>query len=152
MRRRMPAYVDTGLNFVHVGDVAKGHLLALERGELGARYLLGNADGNLTLSQAFAILSELTGVPAPRLRLPHAAVLAIAWGSEIAGRICRRTPAIALEAAQMASTRMWVDPSWSVGELHMPQTPVRQAFHEAVEWFAAHGEIAGDRRRASVDA
>ena len=152
MRRRMPAYVDTGLNFVHVGDVAKGHLLALERGELGARYLLGNADGNLTLSQAFAILSELTGVPAPRLRLPHAAVLAIAWVSEIAGRIRRRPPAIALEAAQMASTRMWVDPSWSVGELRMPQTPVRQAFHEAVEWFAAHGEIAGDRRRASVDA
>ena len=151
MRRRMPAYVDTGLNFVHVGDVAKGHLLALERGEPGARYLLGNADGNLTLSQAFGILSELTGVPAPRLRLPHAAVLAAAWVSEIAGRILRRPPAIALEAAQMASTRMWVDPSWSVGELRMPQTPVRQAFHEAVEWFAAHGEIAGDRPRASVD-
>ena len=152
MRRRMPAYVDTGLNFVHVRDVAEGHLLALERGELGARYLLGNADGNLTLSQAFGILSELTGVPAPRLRLPHTAVLAAARVSEIAGRILRRPPPIALEAAQMASVRMWVDPSWSVRELRMPQTPVRQAFQEAVEWFAARGETAGDKLRHSVDA
>ena len=152
MRRRMPAYVDTGLNFVHVRDVAKGHLLALERGELGGRYLLGNTDGNLTLSQAFAILSELTGVPAPRLRLPHTAVLAAALVSEFAGRLLRRPPAIALEAAQMASTRMWVDPSWSVRELRMPQTPVRQAFQEAVEWFAARGETAGDKLRDSVDA
>ena len=151
MRHRMPAYVDTGLNFVHVRDVAEGHLLALERGEIGARYLLGNTNGNLTLSQAFGILSELTGVPAPRLRLPHTAVLAAAWVSEIAGRILRRPPAIALEAAQMASTRMWVDPSWSVRELRMPQTPVRQAFQEAVEWFAARGEIAGDELRDSGD-
>ena len=152
MRRRMPAYVDTGLNFVHVGDVAEGHLLALERGEIGARYLLGNTDGNLTLSQAFGILSELTRVPAPRLRLPHTPVLAAAWVSEIAGRILRRPSAIDFEAAQMASTRMWVDPSWSVRELRMPQTPLRQAFQEAVEWFAARGEMAGDRPHDSMDA
>ena len=135
MRRRMPAFVDTGLNFVHVGDVAEGHLLALERGEHGVRYLLGNVDGNLTLSQAFGILSELTGIPAPRLRLPHAAALAAAWASEIAGRMLRRPPAIALEAARMSSTRMWVDPSWSVQQLGMPQTPVRQALEDAVRWF-----------------
>ena len=151
MRRRMPAYVDTGLNFVHVGDVAEGHLLALERGEIGARYLLGNTDGNLTLSQALDILSELTGLPAPRLRLPHTAVMAAAWVSETAGRILRRPPAIALEATQMASTRMWVDPSWSVRELRMPQTPVRQAFQEAVDWFAARGEMAGGELRDSGD-
>ena len=152
MRRRMPAYVDTGLNFVHVGDVAEGHLLALERGEPGGRYLLGNTEGNLTLSQAFGILSELTGVPAPRLRLPHTAVLAAAWVSEIAGRTLRRPPPIALEATQMASTRMWVDPSWSVRELRMPQTPVRQAFREAVEWFAGRAEIVGHELRDSRDA
>lgn len=138
MRRRMPAYVDTGLNFVHVRDVAEGHLLALEQGEPGARYLLGNTEGNLTLPQAFAILSELTGLPAPRVRLPHTAVLAAAWASEAAGRLLRRPPALAVEAARMASTRMWVDPSWSVSELGMPQTPVRKAFEDAVEWFAQH--------------
>lgn len=138
MRRRMPAYVDTGLNFVHVADVAEGHLLALERGDVGGRYLLGNVDGNLTLTQAFAILSELTGTPAPRLRLPHGAVMAAARASEAAGRVLRRPAAISVEAAQMASTRMWVDPSWSVGRLQLPQTPVRQAFKEAVQWFAEH--------------
>ncbi len=139
MRRRLPAYVDTGLNFVHVNDVAEGHVLALEHGESGARYLLGNVEGNLTLAQAFGILSELTGVPAPRLRLPHAAALAVAWASVAVGRIWRRPPAIAPEAARMASTRMWVDPSWSVRELRLPQTPVRQAFQDAVDWFATHG-------------
>lgn len=140
MRRRMPAYVDTGLNFVHVRDVAEGHLLALELGEPGARYLLGNTDGNLTLSQAFAILSELTGVSAPLLRLPHTAALAAAWASEAAGRLLRRPAAIALEAARMAATHMWVDPSWSVRKLGMPQTPVRQAFQDAVDWFATRGD------------
>lgn len=140
MRRRMPAFVDTGLNFVHVCDVAEGHLLALERGNVGARYLLGNMDGNLTLAQAFGVLSELTGVPAPSLRLPHGAVLAAAWASEAVGWALRRRPAIALEAARMASTRMWVDPSRSVRALGMPQTPVREAFRDAVDWFATHGE------------
>ncbi|MCY4625612.1 MAG: NAD-dependent epimerase/dehydratase family protein [Chloroflexi bacterium] len=138
LRRRMRAWVDTGLNFVHVGDVAEGHLLALERGDLGARYLLGNTAGNLTLRQAFAILSELTGIPPPRLRLPHAAVLAAAWASELAGRALGRPPAIALEAARMAGGRMWVDPAWSVRALGLPQTPVRRALQEAVDWFGAH--------------
>ncbi len=137
MGRRMSAYVDTGLNFVHVGDVAEGHLLALEHGEPGARYLLGNTEGNLTLAQAFAILSELTGVPAPRRRLPHTVALAAAWTSLLAGRLLRRSPAIPLEAVRMAATHMWVDPSWSVRTLGMPQTPVMQAFRDAVDWFAA---------------
>ncbi len=138
LRRRMPAYVDTGLNFVHVADVAEGHLLALERGELGGRYLLGNTAGNLTLSEALGILSELTGIPAPRVRLPHGALLAAAWASEAAGRMFNCPPPLALEAVRMAAARMWVDPSWSVRALGMPQTPVRRAFQDAVEWYVAH--------------
>ena len=137
IRRRMPAYVDTGLNFVHVRDVAEGHLLALEHGEPGARYLLGNTEGNLTLAQAFAILSELTGVPAPRRRLPYTVALAAAWGGLLAGWLLGRAPAIPLEAVRMAGTHMWVDPSWSVRTLGMPQAPVMQAFRDAVDWFAA---------------
>lgn len=152
MTGRMRAYVDTGLNFVHVGDVAEGHLLALERGVVGARYLLGNVDGNLTLAQAFGVLSDLTGVPAPRVRLPHTAVLAAAWASEVVGRLRRRPAAIPLEAVRMAATRMWVDPSWSVRELGMPQTPVRQAFQEAVAWFAGRPGTPGDDPRDAVDA
>lgn len=140
MRRRMPAYIDTGLNFVHVADVAEGHLLALERGKDGERYLLGNMEGNLTLRQAFDILSELTGVPAPRLRLPHSAALAAAHISGAASRLLSKPSPIPLEPVRMAKTRMWVDPSWSVRELGMPQTPVRQAFRDALQWYSGrHG-------------
>ncbi len=138
MRRKLPAYVDTGLNFVHVRDVAEGHLLALERGTPGARYLLGNVDGNLTLAQAFDILSTATGTPPPRLRLPHAAALAAALASSAIGKLSHRPPAAPLEAVRMAAKPMWVDPSWSVRELELPQTPVAQAFQDAVNWFALH--------------
>ena len=135
MRRRMPAYVDTGLNFVHVKDVAEGHLLALERGEPGARYLLGNVEGNLTLRQAFGILSDLTGVPVPRVRLPHSLALWAAWLSKAGSGLIGRPAPIPLEAVRMAATHMWVDPSWTVHELGLPQTPVMQAFEDAVHWY-----------------
>ncbi len=141
MRRKIPAYMDTGLNFVHVRDVAEGHLLALERGTPGARYLLGNADGNLTLAQAFDILSTITGTPAPRLRLPHAAALAAALASSAIGKVSRRPPLAPLEAVRMAAKPMWVDPSWSVRELGLPQTPVAQAFEDAVAWFARRPHV-----------
>ena len=143
MRRRMPAYVDTGLNFVHVKDVAEGHLLALERGEPGARYLLGNVEGNLTLRQAFEILSDLTGAPVPRVRLPHPVALSAAWLSKAGAGLLGKPEPIPMEAVQMAATRMWVDPSWSVRQLDMPQTPVLQAFEDAVRWFAAREDGGG---------
>ena len=147
MRGRMVAYVQTGLNFVHVRDVAEGHLLALERGRPGARYLLGSIEGNLTLAQAFGVLSEITGVRAPRVRVPCAAAVGFAHATTVVCRALRRPPMVAPEAARMASTRMWVDPSRTVAELGLPQTPVREAFREAVEWFAEHA-YAGAPRRA----
>ena len=143
IERRMPAYVDTGLNFVHVKDVAEGHLLALERGEPGKRYLLGNAEGNLTLGQAFGILSQLTGVPTPRVRLPHSAVLSAAWLSKAGAGLLGKPAPIPMEAVRMSATRMWVDPSWTVRELGMPQTPVTQAFEDAVRWFTAREKSGG---------
>lgn len=141
LRRKLPAYVDTGLNFVHARDVAEGHLLALERGVVGARYLLGNCDGNLTLAEAFRILADVSGVDAPRVRVPHAAALAAARASAAVAVALRRPPPIPPEAARMAANRMWADPSRSVRELGLPQTPVRQAFAEAVEWFVRRGRV-----------
>ena len=147
MRGRIPAYVDTGLNFVHVRDVAEGHLLALERGTPGARYLLGNVDGNLTLQQALLGLAAITGRPPPRFRVPHAIALAAAYTDTfLSEAMPRRTPRIPLEATRMAAKRMWVDPSWSVQALGLPQTPVAEAFRDAVNWFAAHAHI-GARSR-----
>jgi len=82
LNRKMPAYLDTGLNWVHVRDVAAGHILAAERGRVGERYILGNAEGNWTMKQAFAVLEELTGVRAPRFRVPYLLALVAAYADE----------------------------------------------------------------------
>jgi dihydroflavonol-4-reductase len=133
---RMPAYVDTGLNLVDVRDVAAGHRLALERGAPGRRYILGNE--NLTLRQILGVLAELTGRRAPRVRLPHALAIAVAALDEtVEGRLLRREPLAPLDGARMARKRMWVDGSRAVRELGMPQSPVRDALADAIDWFRA---------------
>src|SRR5437763_11305267 len=86
LNRAMPAYLDTGLNWVHVRDVAVGHILAAEKGRLGERYILGNAEGNWTMAEALALLEEVTGIPAPRLRIPHFVALAAAQVDELLSR------------------------------------------------------------------
>ena len=78
----MPAYLDTGLNWVHVKDVAIGHILAARDGKIGERYILGHADGNWTMKQAFEVLEEVSGVPAPKMRIPYAVALAAAYLNE----------------------------------------------------------------------
>jgi len=131
---RMAAYVDTGLNLVDVRDVAAGHRLALERGESGRRYILGNE--NLTLRQILGILAGLAGRRAPRVRLPHALAIAVAAVDEtIEGRLLRREPLAPLDGALMARKRMFVDGSRAVRELGLPQSPVRAALADAVDWF-----------------
>jgi dihydroflavonol-4-reductase len=138
---RMPAYVDTGLNLVDVRDVAAAHLLALERGEAGRRYILGNA--NMTLREILAALAGITGRRAPRVRLPHAVAIAVAAVDEtIEGRMLGREPLAPLDGALMARKRMFVDGSRAVRELGMPQSPVAAALADAVDWFR------GERRAA----
>jgi len=133
---RMAAYVDTGLNLVDVRDVAAGHRLALERGESGRRYILGNE--NLTLRQILRILAGLAGRRAPRVRLPHALAIAVAAVDEtIEGRLLGREPMAPLDGALMARKRMFVDGSRAVRELGMPQSPVREALADAIDWFQA---------------
>ncbi len=146
LRGRMPAYLDTGLNLVHVRDVARGHLLAAARGRAGERYILGHAEGNLGLRAIFERLAPYTGVPAPRVRLPYRAALALAGGAELVARLSGTEPLVAKTAVRMAAKRMFFDPSRAVRELGLPQTPVDQALRDAVDWFWAHG-YASRRRR-----
>jgi len=145
MRGRMIATVDSGLNVVHVRDVAQGHLLAAERGKLGERYILGHRD--LPLTELFGMLAELTGRRPPRFRVPYAVAWLGAAGSEGLSRLTGRPPAVPLTAVRMARKRMYFSSARAVRELGMPQTDVRQALADAVAWFEAHG-YARSRRTA----
>jgi dihydroflavonol-4-reductase len=139
LRGRMVAYLDTGLNLVHVRDVARGHVQAAARGRVGERYILGHAAGNLALREIFVRLAPYTAIAAPRLRLPRAGALAIAGVAELAARATGREPVVARAAVRMAAKRMFFDPAKAVRELGLPQTPVDQALRDAVDWFWSRG-------------
>jgi dihydroflavonol-4-reductase len=141
LNRQMPAYLDTGLNWVHVRDVAIGHILAAEKGRIGERYILGNAQGNWTMHEAFAVLQEITGVPAPRFRIPYFAALTAAHVDETISRFTGRPPKAPLAGVRMAKYKMFFNPAKAVRELGLPQTPPKEALADAVEWFRAQGYV-----------
>jgi dihydroflavonol-4-reductase len=141
LNRALPAYIDTGLNWVHVRDVAAGMILAAERGRIGEKYILGHADGNWTLKQALDTLAELTGLPAPRFQLPYFAALGVAYVDETISWLSTKPPKVPLAGVRMARRKMWFSPARAIRELGLPQTPPRQAFEEAVEWFRAKGFV-----------
>jgi dihydroflavonol-4-reductase len=138
---RMPAYLDTGLNWVHIRDVAVGHILAAEKGRLGERYILGNQAGNLTLHQAFVLLEKISGVPAPKKKIPYWLALRFAEVSEMGAFFTGKAPRATFAGVRMARNKMWFDSSKAVRELGLPQTPTEQAFADAVAWFRANGYV-----------
>lgn len=141
LNRRMPAYLDTGFNWVHVRDVAVGHILAAEKGRLGERYILGNVAGNWTLQKTFAVMEKITGVPAPRHQVPY--WLALTWAaiSEAFARFTGKAPQATLAGVRMARHKMWFNSNKAVRELGLPQTPPEQAFGDAVAWFRANAYV-----------
>lgn len=141
LNRRMPAYVDTGLNLVDVRDVAEGHLLAAEKGRIGEKYILGNR--NMTLKEILDALSRITGLPAPKLRLPHWIPMAAAAADTFLARLSGRPPRVPLEGVRMSRYRMFFDSGKAVRELGLPQTPVEDALARAVAWFREKGYVRG---------
>lgn len=139
LNRRMPAYIDTGLNFIDVENVAMGHLLAAERGRIGERYILGHC--NLTLHEVFAILGEIAKLPPPNIRLPYRLIIPLAYGNHWLSRLTNKPPRIPLEGVKMAKRRMFFDASKAVRELGLPQSPIEQALEAAVRWFTDHGYV-----------
>jgi dihydroflavonol-4-reductase len=134
---RIPAYVDTGLNIAHVDDIAAGHLMAFHRGRPGERYILGGED--MMLREILAAIALLVGRKAPRIRLPHAAVLPLAYVSEVFGKITGRTPRITLEGVRMARKRMFFSSEKAVRELGYQWRAPTKAFEDAVFWFREQG-------------
>jgi dihydroflavonol-4-reductase len=138
LRRKIPAYVDTGLNVVDVEDVAMGHILAAKKGRIGERYILGHA--NLTLLDMFQLLEEVSGVKAPRVRIPYGFAYLSACVSEfVANTITHKPPFVTLAGVKLSRKRMFFDASKAVRELGFPQTSAVEALRKAVQWFRAHG-------------
>ncbi len=141
LNRAMPAFLDTGLNWVHVRDVAVGHILAAEKGRLGERYILGHAEGNWSMKDAFAVLADLTSLPAPRMQVPYFVAWSAAQLDELLSKFTGKPPKAPLAGVRMAKYKMFFNPAKAIRELGLPQTPPRQALADAVEWFRAHGYV-----------
>ena len=138
-RGRTPAYVDTGLNIVHVDDVAAGHLLAFHRGRIGERYILGGED--MTLKQVLTLIAQLVGRSPPRIRLPHAAVLPVAHVAQLYARLTGRPTRITVEGVRMSRKRMFFSSEKAMRELGYRSRPPAEAFADALRWFEENGYL-----------
>jgi dihydroflavonol-4-reductase len=138
LNRNFPAYVDTGLNFVDVEDVATMHVAALERGTPGERYILGGE--NLTLKQFLDRLAALTGLPSPRFRVPHSVAMGFAFFDEwVTGRIRGREPRATVEATRMSKKKMFASSAKAERELGYRAANIDNALRAAIDWFRANG-------------
>ena len=138
LKKKFPAYVDTGLNLVDVTECARGHVAALEKGRSGERYILGGE--NLTLKQILDKLAAITGLPSPSIRVPY--VVALATGvvdQVVTGYIRKREPRATIDAVRMGRKKMFVSSAKAERDLGWKMVPVDDALRRAVEWFQANG-------------
>jgi dihydroflavonol-4-reductase len=136
---RIPAFVDTGLNLVHVDDVARGHVAALRRGRIGERYILGGE--NVRFARMLADIAALAGRRAPRLRIPWYAALPVAWAAESVSRVTGREPLATLEGVRHARDRMFFSTAKAEQELGVHARPYREALADALAWFREAGYL-----------
>jgi dihydroflavonol-4-reductase len=139
LRRRLPAYVETGLNVVPVEDIARGHLLAADHGRIGERYLLGGR--NMTLKEILDALATISGQRAPRIRLPWSAAMALGYADQLVSSVRGREPRIPLEGVRMARHTMWANCTKAERELGFQPGSVESALQRAVEWYRQNGYV-----------
>jgi dihydroflavonol-4-reductase len=135
----MPAFIDTGLNLVHVDDVAAGHVAAMQHGRIGERYILGGE--NMTLAEMLARIARLVGRGPPRIRLPRHLIYPLAYAAEAAARITDREPFVTLDGLRMAKVRMFFTSGKAERELGYKARSVDAAISDAVQWFLQAGYI-----------
>jgi len=134
---RMPAYLDTGLNAVHVDDVAEGHMLAFEKGVIGERYILGG--DNMTLREIIKTVTDHVGRSGPWLKLPRAPLYPVAWAAELVARVSGREPVVTVDALKMAAKHMYYSSDKARENLGYAPRPARQALTEAADWYRENG-------------
>jgi dihydroflavonol-4-reductase len=138
LNRKFPAYVDTGLNLVDVDEVARMHVVAVERGRPGERYILGGE--NLSLKQILDKMSAITGLPSPTMKVPHSVAMAFAFFDEtITGRLRGKEPRATMEAVRMGKKKMFASSAKAERDLGFRIVPVYAALRSAIDWFRAHG-------------
>jgi dihydroflavonol-4-reductase len=138
LKRKFPAYMDTGLNLVDVNEVARTHVKALEVGQPGERYILGGE--NLTLKQILDKMSAITGLPSPTRRVPHSVAMAFAFCDQtITGKMRGKEPRATVEAVRMGKKMMFVSSAKAERDLGFRVVPVYTALRSAIDWFRAHG-------------
>jgi dihydroflavonol-4-reductase len=136
---RMPGYVDTGLNFVHVDDVARGHLLALEHGRIGERYLLGGQ--NVSLGDLLAVIARLVGRKPPTLRVPRTLLYPLAYAAEAVARFTQREPFLTVDGLHLARYRMFFTSAKAERELGYAARPFEDGLRDAIDWFRMAGYL-----------
>lgn len=141
LRRGMPTYLETGMNFIDVRDVVEGHVLALLKGKSGDRYILGHQ--NLTMKQLLDQLSQITGLSAPQRAIAPWIPLTVAWIDEKVLAPLGKPPSVPLDGVRMAKQYMYYDASKAVRELGLPQSSLSLALKDAVDWFMSHGYVKG---------
>jgi dihydroflavonol-4-reductase len=138
LKRKFPAYVDTGLNLVDVRECARGHVAAMEKGKSGERYILGGE--NLTLKQILDKLGAIAGLPSPNVKLPYfVAYVAGAVDETVSGRLLGREPRATIETVRMGKKKMWASSAKAERELGWKTTPADAALRRAVDWFRSNG-------------
>ena len=137
LNHRLPAYVDTGMNVVDVDDVARGHVLAAEKGRIGERYILGGK--NMTMGELLALLSKITGIRAPRMRMPYQPLLALSYLNAGWCRMTKTTPRMTPDTIRMSRHYMYYNPAKAIDELGLPQTEPQVALAKAVDWYVENG-------------
>ena len=141
LNKKMPGYIDAGVNFVDVEDVARGHILAAQKGRIGERYILGNE--NLPLRDYFKLIGEVSGVEPPKFKIPYSLAITMAYMYQFVATITKKPPLITAPGVRIASKSAYFDVSKAVNELGLPQTPIKTTIQKAVNWFRENGYVKG---------
>lgn len=141
IEKKMPGYIEGGINLVDVEDVARGHILAAQKGRIGERYILGNE--NLPIKDYFELIGKVAGVEPPKMKIPYSLALLIGYGYQFVSNITKKPPVLTAPMVRSGSKYLYFNCSKAVKELHFPQTPIRTSIEKAVNWFKENGYIKG---------